>query len=234
MLKTRWKWLIGSLVALGLASAGTTCGVHKVKQAQSISDLDKRAEIHFAQAGFCVPSIVHKITQRDGTVHLIKLMARDKVFGTHETEDYLTSAVEPIMAHCREGAAVYGCRIDGGNTVNSMSDISRNHAKSAAYAAGGLALEAVFIKSTAISLKRVLGAVAARMAGSLAAGAVCSIADGPFPIGDLIGVVIAGVGTVWSISDLAQVDKSLPRDLTAALNAAINDCRASCRKAAAK
>lgn len=83
-------------------------------------------------------------------------------------------------------------------------------------------------------MKRVLGAIAARMAGSMAAGAACSLADGPFPIGDLIGVIIAGVGTAWSISDLAQINKTLPRDLTATLNAAIEDCRNSCRKAAVK
>lgn len=134
MQKTRWKWLIGSLVALGLAIAGTTCGVHKHKQAQVVSDLDKRAEIHFVKARSCVPAVVHRIMKRDGTAHLVKLMVQDKVFGTHKTEAYLNSAIEPIMVHCRAGAAVYGCRIDSKGAANSLSDIGKDHAKSAAYA----------------------------------------------------------------------------------------------------
>ena len=131
-------------------------------------------------------------------------------------------------------AAVYGCKIDEETAASELSAVSKDHVVSAAYGLGGLITEAVFIRSTLASANAVIGAVASRMAATLAAGAVCAVADGPFPFGDLAALVIAGIGTAWSASDLAEAKSTLPQNLERTLNDVITECQASCRQAVLK
>ena len=154
--------------------------------------------------------------------------------GTHETQKFIESKIHTrIVVPCQRGAKVYGCEVDESAISNELLESGRDNAKAAAYAAGGLALEAVFIKATLASLRSVLGAIVAKLASAYGSGAACAVADGPFPIGDLIGVALAVGGTIWSISDLCRVQEQLPRELSEILYQSIHDCRDACRKAVA-
>ena len=101
----------------------------------------------------------------------------------------------------------------------------RDNAKAAAYAAGCLALEAVFIRSTLASLRSVLGAIVGKLASAYGSGAACAAADGPLPIGDIIGLGLAVGGRIWSIDDLCHAQKQLSRELSEILYQSIHDCR---------
>lgn len=77
----------------------------------------------------------------------------------------------------------------------------------------GVALETVFIRSTCSVLTSVFAKSVAKMAGSAAAGAICAAADGPIPIGDIIGGGIAVVGLGWTAWDIYHAMKVLPENL---------------------
>ena len=127
-------------------------------------------------------------------IKLCWLITGDKVSGTHKTQAYLDSAIRtPIVEPCRRGAKIYGCDVDSKAFGAALREVSRDTAKGTAFATGGLALEAVFIRSTLASLHSVLGAVVGRLAKTYGSGAVCAVADGPLPIGDLIGLALAVV-----------------------------------------
>ena len=227
--------LIGGLcVALGLAILGTLATA-RPKHPSPISTgdltrLDREAQVHFEKARSEIPTVIQRIMD-DGLSNLATLLANDKVSGSHETEDYIRKVIEPVLAHCRDGAAVYGCRIDEETAASELSAVSKDHVVSAACGLGGLVTEAIFIRSTLASANAVIGAVASRMAATLTAGAVCAVADGPFPFGDLIALVVAGVGTAWSASDLAEAKSTLPQNLERTLNDVITDWQAACRQA---
>ena len=95
-------------------------------------------------------------------------------------------------------------------------------------------MEAVFIRSTLASMRVVLGAVIGRLAKSYGGGAACAVADGPLPIGDIIGAALAIGGTICSISDLQEAKRQFPRDISDVLYQSIRDCRNACRKVASQ
>ena len=135
----------------------------------------------------------------------------------------------PILAPCRKGAAVYGCGINPGLAHDSLSDIQQDAVTSALYASGGLALEAVFLKPTMDALQRVIGPLIGKIAAKLGVGAACAAADGPLPIGDTIGAILAVGGSVWSIHDLLDLRRDLPDAIASALHQAIQEYWKQCR-----
>jgi hypothetical protein len=68
------------------------------------------------------------------------------------------------------------------------------------------------------------------MTGCVAGGTAAAVADGPLPIGDVIGVALTVGGTAWSIYDLRQLSKQLPKDLENTLLNSIDNCRYACRE----
>lgn len=77
----------------------------------------------------------------------------------------------------------------------------------------GVGLELIFIRSTCRILTSVFAKSVAKMAGSAAAGAICAAADGPIPIGDVIGGGIAIAGLAWTAYDIYHAMKVLPENL---------------------
>lgn len=71
-----------------------------------------------------------------------------------------------------------------------------------------VAVEAAFIKFTVESIKPVVKHLIEREAASLGVGGGCAAADGPLPIGDIIGAVIAIGGTAWTAWDVGQAVNS--------------------------
>lgn len=97
-----------------------------------------------------------------------------------------------------------------------------------------VAAEAVCIRETVATVAKLLGGIAARQAGTMAASAGAAIADGPFPIGDIIGGVATIGCTLWSGWDVYQASKVLPRKLADTLRGATDECERQCREEACR
>ena len=110
-----------------------------------------------------------------------------------------------------------------------MKAVNADYAEIEAYAVSGLAIEAVFLKQTIAALTSTLGSIVARLSATFGSGAACAAADGPFPFGDAVAVVLAAGGTAWSSYDLYEARKQLPAELEGMLKQAIYDCQAACR-----
>jgi len=223
----------GLVTALSLGVLGS-CSLRAVPVlVADIDDLDAKARPHFDEARRNIPAVVEKMTEIGSTCKLCGLMVRDKLAETHETQEYLASVLEkPIISPCRKGAAVYGCDFITTGFLDNLKAVNADYAEIEAYALGGLALEAVFLKQTIAALTSTLGGVVARLSATFGCGAACAAADGPFPFGDAVAVVLAAGGTAWSSYDLNEARKHLPDELTALLKQVICDCQEACRKGA--
>ena len=162
-------------------------------------------------------------------------MACDKFARTSKSQDYLNSILEkPIIEPCRRGAKVYGCDFNSTGFLNALKSINADYAEIEAYAVSGLAIESLFLKQTIAALTSTLGGIVARLSATFGSGAACAAADGPFPFGDAVAVVLAAGGTAWSSYDLYQARKHLPEELTALLQTVIRDLQEACRGEALK
>ena len=227
--------LAGLLAALSLGVIGS-CSLRAVPVlVADIDDLDAKAQPHFDEARRNIPAVVEKMTEIGSTCRLCGLMARDKFAGTHETQEYLASVLEkPIITPCRRGAEIYGSDFNSARFLDNLKAINADYAEIEAYAISGLALEAVFLKQTIAALTSTLGGIVARLSATFGGGAACAAADGPFPFGDAVAVVLAAGGTAWSSYDLYEARKHLPAELTALLKQVISDCQDACRKGASR
>ena len=225
--------LAGLLAALSLGILGS-CSLRAVPVlVADIDDLDAKARPHFDEARRNIPAVVEKLTEIGATCRLCGLMVRDKLTGAHETQEYLASVLEkPIVTPCRRGAEVYGCDFSTTGFLDNLKAVNADYAEIEAYAIGGLALEAAFLKQTISALTSTLGDIVARLSATFGGGAACAAADGPFPFGDAIAVVLAAGGTAWSWYDLWKAHEQLPAELTALLKQVISDCQEACRKGA--
>lgn len=86
------------------------------------------------------------------------------------------------------------------------------------WTAAGTAIEIISARSTYMAIKKGLMPIVKKIVASLTAGAVSAGADGPLPIGDAIGGVIAIGGTAWTCYDFHKVTKKLPRELKNEMN----------------
>ena len=221
--------LAGLLAALSLGVLGS-CSLRAVPVLLAdLDDLDAKAQPHFEEARRNIPNIVEQMTEIGTTCKLCWLMARDKLAGTSKTQEYLNSVLNgPIIEPCRKGAKVYGCDLNTAGFLNALKSINADYAEIEAYAVSGLAIEAIFLKQTIAALSSTLGSIVARLSAAFGSGAACA-ADGPFPFGDAVAVVLAAGGTAWSGYDLWKAREQLPAELTAMLKQVINDCQAACR-----
>ena len=221
--------IAGLLAALSLGAIGS-CSLRAVPVLfADLNDLDAKAQPHFEEARRNIPTVVEQMASIDATCKLCWLMARDKFAGTSKTQEYLNSVLnEPIIEPCRRGASVYGCDFKAAGFLDSLKTINADYAKIEAYAVSGLAIESLFLKQTIAALTSTLGSIVARLSAAFGSGAACA-ADGPFPFGDAVAVVLAAGGTAWSGYDLWKAREQLPAELTAMLKQVINDCQAACR-----
>ncbi len=112
---------------------------------------------------------------------------------------------------------------DGGERIEKCK---RELAEGQIVAAISAIIEATCIRVTVSTVARILGKAAARMAGSVAVGAGAAVADGPIPIGDIIGGAVVLGSTCWTAYDIWQATKVLPWELNKSLRAVVNDCEA--------
>ena len=141
--------LAGLLAALSLGVIGS-CSLRSVPVlVADIDELDAKAQPHFDEARRNIPAVVGKLTEIGSTCRLCGLMVRDKLTGSHETQEYLASILEkPIIMPCRMGAEVYGCDFNSAGFQENLEAVNADYAEIEAYALGGLAIEAVFLKQT--------------------------------------------------------------------------------------
>lgn len=222
--------LAGLLATLSLGVIGS-CSLRAVPVLQADIDyLDEQAQHSFDEACRNIPLVVEELTRTKALCKLCGLMARDKLKGTRETQDYLSSVLEkPIIGPCRKGVAVYGCDFNTSGFLDALKSINADYAGIEAYAVGGLAIEAIFLKQTIAALTSALGGIVARLSAAFGSGATCAAADGPFPFGDAVAVLLAAGGTAWSGYDLYEAREQLPAELTTLLKQAIYDCQTACR-----
>ena len=95
-----------------------------------------------------------------------------------------------------------------------------------------VAVEAVCVRETVATVAKLLGGIAVRQAGTMAASAGAATVDGPLPIGDIIGGVATIGCTLWSGWDVYQAAKVLPEKLAETLRSATDDCERQCREEA--
>ena len=222
--------LVGLLVALSLGVLGS-CSLRAVPVLLAeLDELDAKAQPHFEEATRNIPTVVEQMTEIGTTCKLCWLMARDKFAGTSKTQEYLNSILEkPIITPCRRVASVYGCDFKTAGFLDTLKSINADYAEIEAYAVSGLAIESLFLKQTIAALTSTLGGIVARLSATFGSGAACAAADGPFPFGDAVAVVLAAGGTAWSGYDLWKAREQLPAELEGMLKKAIHDCQAACR-----
>lgn len=107
--------------------------------------------------------------------------------------------------------------------VDAFSREVKDHAFKAAGATVGLAADAVMIKGSYMAIKNVvvrlagvaLSSAVKRAGTSLAAGGTAAVVDGPLPILDVAGGVIAVAGLSWSAYEIYDATKTMPDEMNA-------------------
>ena len=238
MKKTNVLVLAGLALAVLLAAAGMRSSRTTTKlpgKTTSISELDRRAQPFFEEAEKSIPNVVSELSGTQAFLNMCGLAVVDKISGSNKMEQKLASVIDgPILAPCRKGAAVYGCNINPVLARGYLSGLHRDAMTSALYASGGVALEAAFLKTTLKSVQCVIGPIAGKIAAKFGTGATLAVADGPLPIGDTIGVILAVGGSAWSVHDLLALRRDLPGAISAALRQAIQEYWKQCRLEAAQ
>ena len=238
MKKTNVLVLAGLALAVLLAAAGMRSSRTTTKlpgKTTSISELDRRAQPFFEEAEKNIPKVVSELSGTQEFLNMCGLAVVDKISGSNKMEQKLASVIDgPILAPCRKGASVYGCNINPVLARGYLSGLHRDAMTSALYASGGVALEAAFLKTTLKSVQCVIGPIAGKIAAKIGTGATLAAADGPLPIGDTIGVILAVGGSAWSVHDLLALRRDLPGAISAALRQAIQEYWKQCRLEAAQ
>ena len=86
------------------------------------------------------------------------------------------------------------------------------------------AFEVICVRQTVSTVSKIFGRAVARMSVSATAGGCLALADGPLPIGDIIGGALVVGGTIWTAWDVYQGTKVLPRELEGSLYAGVDKC----------
>ena len=223
----------GLSLAILLAAAGMRTSRTTIKlagKATSLTELDQRARPFFEEAEKNIPKVVSELSGTQAFLNLCSLAVADKVTGSDKLERKIASVIDgPILAPCRKGASVYGCNINPVLARGYLSGLHRDAMISAAYASGGLALEAAFLKPTLASLQRIIGPVVGKIAAKIGTGVTIAAADGPCLWGDVVGFALAVGGTAWSVHDLMVLRRDLPDAISAALQQAIQTYWHNCR-----
>lgn len=233
---TRIVCLCGLFFALVLGIAGSCVIRNAVRDntesKQRLIQMDQKAQSLVKKAKESVPEITTRICKPKNLATLCWYMALDKVRKTDRAERYLKEQLSPVTDTCSRIAQVYGVGANDSGTIKNILNLGKRYLTGAEYSASSLTLEAVSLKSTMESLKRILAVVVGRMSSSIAAGGTCAAIDGPMLIGDIFGVAMAACGTALGVYDLWKIRKTLPTELRAVLYASIDDFHKACREEA--
>lgn len=93
-----------------------------------------------------------------------------------------------------------------------IADSQKLNIQKTVVAAAG-AFEVIFIRESCKSLMKLFAKPVLKICSSLGIAGICSVADGPLPIGDLAGGVITIGGLAWTAWDLYDVTVVMPEKL---------------------
>ena len=219
-------------ITLLLCGIARLSGCSKARPRLTMEQLDSRAQKYIDEANAGIPRAVSILCNKRN--RLLWMVLKDKLTGKRKAAKYIASVIEPtVLSPLRKAAAVYACAVNGKEAVDMVNDTAADNLDRQLYAFAGLAIEAVFVKVTINSCLRVLGSCAPRLAASWGIAGTCALADGPLPVGDIIGVALAAGGTIWSTIEIHRAYKALPAYLASALQNAVAATVAQCRLEAA-
>ena len=218
-------------IGIVLAGIGSCSRATRPRPRLTMAMLDARAAAHISEAKAAIPDVVADICHERG--HLYWLMVKDKCLGGDRAREYIAQRLDKrIVVPLRKAAAVYQCAFNSDEAIGMTEEAALDALSSQLYATAGLAIEGLFIRATLESCLAVAGRCAPQLAATLGTSATCAAADGPLPIGDIIGAALAVGGTVWCCHDIYKAHKALPADMTAAQETAVAATVAQCRQEA--
>lgn len=97
--------------------------------------------------------------------------------------------------------------------VQKLTITIRGNAFDTVCTALGTGLEIFFIRQSLRTISAGMAPLIAKISASLSIGGTAAVADGPLPIGDIIGGTVALGGMAWTAYDLYKITKTLPRKL---------------------
>ena len=109
--------------------------------------------------------------------------------------------------------------------INTTATSSQKLQQVKLIAAAGVVIEAIFFRQTCNAIVKLFAKPVAKICGSLGAGGICAAADGPIPVGDIIGGVLAVGGLAWTAYDVYDVTCVMPGELRSELNSGIDETR---------
>lgn len=120
-------------------------------------------------------------------------------------------------------------------SVKQFVDDMRELATKSAFTAFGTAVELAMIKSSWGAIKTIVKAIATRslsgvvcrMTASVGTGVGAAAADGPLPVGDVIGAVVIVGTTIWAAYDIYKVTESMPDEMRSKMLKSIAEIRGS-------
>jgi hypothetical protein len=109
--------------------------------------------------------------------------------------------------------------------TSKYSQASKDQAISKSFATAGLGLSACFVRGTCATGMRLLGHIGKRLSVATGASLVAAVADGPIPIGDIVGVIIEVGGISWCAYDIYKVQSTLKNEIQPELMRNIGEFR---------
>lgn len=111
------------------------------------------------------------------------------------------------------------------NMLNEFSGSVQSAALKTTLAGVGVVLEAIFIRETCRYAVKFFAKPVVRICASLGIGGICAAADGPLPVGDIAGAVLAVGGLVWTVWDVYDVSRIMPEKLQSELYSNISTAK---------
>lgn len=172
-------------------------------------------------------------------------LEKDFYVALYAARDAVVECVERYAALMEKARSQYDVALKGLGAIAEFSDDARYNAVLAAAsqkidisktelrigqnaAAAAAALELIFARQTASMVATVLGKIAAREAAAAMVGGGAAVADGPLPIGDIIGGVFFLGSTAWSGYEVYKATKVLPARLSESMRDAVDSSRSQC------
>lgn len=89
----------------------------------------------------------------------------------------------------------------------------------------GVVFEVIFIRETCRYAVKFFAKPVVRICASLGIGGICAAADGPLPVGDIAGAVLAVGGLAWTAWDVYDVSRIMPEKLKSELYSNISSAK---------
>ena len=109
--------------------------------------------------------------------------------------------------------------------INNVAAYSQQYQREKLFASLGVVFEAIFFRQTCSAIVKLFAKPVAKICGSLGIGGICAAADGPIPVGDIVGGVLAFGGLAWTAYDIYDVTCVMPKHLESELRDGIDETR---------